>query len=259
MAGRFSLDGQTAIVTGASTGIGKAIAHRYAKAGANTVVCSRTANDIERVSDDINAGPADGSAVAIECDVTDRSSVRKLVEQTVDQFGCLDILVNNAGAGFMSSFADISENGWKTIVDINLHGVFQCSQIANEYMQETDGGVVINLASLGGEYGAPTMSHYGAAKAGIINLTRTLGYEWTDDNIRVNCISPGLVATEGVKTQMGLEAGAEPDRTQVDRHFGHPEEIADIAQFLASPASSYINGETITAEGIPTVEEPPEI
>lgn len=258
MSDRFSLDGQTAIVTGASTGIGEAIAKRYAQAGATVALCSRTYSDVEAVADEINDTVGPNTAVAFEGDVTDRGDVEALVEGCVAEFGGLDVLVNNAGAGFVSEFSEISDNGWQTIVDINLHGTYRCANIAWEYLREDDGGCVINLASLGGEYGAPTMSHYGAAKAGIINLTRTLGYEWAEDSIRVNCISPGLVATDGVVTQMGLKGADDVDRNTVDRSYGLPEEIADVAQFLASQAASYINGETITAEGIPTVEEPPD-
>jgi 3-oxoacyl-[acyl-carrier protein] reductase len=258
MSDRFKLNGKTAIVTGSSTGIGEAIAKRYAKAGASVAVCSRTYEDVRTVANEINDFAESDTAVAFECDVTDRTDVEALVEGCIEEFGGLDILVNNAGAGFVSEFSEISENGWQKIVDINLHGTYRCAQIAREYLRDDGGGTVINLASLGGEHGAPTMSPYGASKAGIINLTRTLGYEWADDDIRVNCISPGLVATEGVVTQMGLEGADTVDRTSVDRNYGLPEEIADIAQFLASPAASYINGETVTAEGIPTVEEPPD-
>jgi NAD(P)-dependent dehydrogenase (short-subunit alcohol dehydrogenase family) len=258
MSDRFCVNGRTAIVTGSSTGIGQAIATRYAKAGASVAVCSRTYSDVQAVAGEINETVGPNTAVPFECDVTDRTDVEALVEGCVDEFGSLDVLVNNAGAGFVSEFSEISEKGWHTIVDINLHGTYRCAQTAWEHLRADNGGAVINLASLGGEYGAPTMSPYGAAKSGIINLTRTLGYEWAEDGIRVNCISPGLVATDGVVTQMGLNGADDIDRTTVDRHYGQPEEIADLAQFLASPAASFINGETITASGIPFVEEPPD-
>jgi 3-oxoacyl-[acyl-carrier protein] reductase len=106
--------------------------------------------------------------------------------------------------------------------------------------------------------GSPYMSHYGAAKAAVINLTRTLSYEWAAEGVRVNCIAPGFVATAGVESQMGISAD-EVDRTEVKRRMGTVEEIADLAQFLASPASSYIIGETITAQGLPRIEESPEV
>ncbi|MCL7418784.1 MAG: SDR family oxidoreductase, partial [Halalkalicoccus sp.] len=128
---------------------------------------------------------------------------------------------------------------------------------AGEHLKD-GGGTVINLASVAGQRGSPYMSHYGAAKAGIINLTTTLSAEWAGDDVRVNCIAPGFVATPGVESQMGVSA-ENIERGDVERRIGLSEEIADIAQFLASPASSYVVGETITAGGVPRVEESPEV
>jgi NAD(P)-dependent dehydrogenase (short-subunit alcohol dehydrogenase family) len=271
---RFSVNGRTAIVTGASSGIGREIAERFASEGADVAICSREQGDVDDVAAAINDRSADGSetdngeidtdggdgrgrAVAIECDVTDREAVGALVEGTVEEFGGLDCLVNNAGASFMASFSDISENGWETIVDIDLHGTYRCTQAAGPYLRESEdgsGGTIINVASVAGQAGSPYMSHYGAAKAGVINFTTTLAYEWADDGVRVNCIAPGFVATPGVESQMGVSAES-IDREAVSRRIGTSEEIADIAQFLASPASSYVVGETITAQGVPRIEE----
>jgi len=248
----FSVAGRTAIVTGASSGIGKSIAERFAADGANVVICSREQGNVDPVAEGIEASEAPGSALAVECDVTDREAVAALVDATVEEFGGLDCLVNNAGASFMTAFSDLSENGWKTIVDINLHGTYHCTQIAGEAMGE--GGTVINVSSVAGERGAPYMSHYGAAKAAVSNLTATLGYEWASRGVRVNCVAPGFVATPGVEAQMGVSA-KDVDREEVDRRIGTSEEIADIVQFLASPASSYIVGETVVAQGVPPIEE----
>jgi NAD(P)-dependent dehydrogenase (short-subunit alcohol dehydrogenase family) len=251
---RFSVGDQTAIVTGASSGIGEAIAEQFARDGANVVVCSREQGNVDPVAE----GLADtaGEALAVECDVTDPAAVEALVEATVAEFGGVDCLVNNAGASFMAGFEDISENGWKTIVDINLHGTYHCTQAAGEALAD-GGGTVVNLASVAGQQGAPYMSHYGAAKAGVINLTSTLAYEWADEGVRVNCIAPGFVATPGVEAQMGVTA-EDVDREEVDRQMGTSEEIADITRFLASPASSYIVGETVTARGVPDIAETPD-
>ena len=249
---QFSVDGTSAIVTGSSSGIGRSIAERFADDGANVVVSSREQENVDPVAEGINEADG-GRALAIECDVRDRGAVDDMVETTVDEFGGVDVLVNNAGASFMADFEDISENGWKTIVDINLHGTYHCCQSAGAHMRAEDGGVIINVASVAGQQGSPMMSHYGAAKAAVINFTRTLSYEWADDGVRVNCIAPGLVATPGVASQMGVEAG-EIDRTEVDRQIGKSEEVADLAQFLASPASSYVIGETVTIAGVPRLE-----
>ena len=253
---QFSVADQTAIVTGASSGIGRAIAERFADDGADVVVCSREQDNVDPVAEDINESEG-GSALAVECDVRERDTVEALVDATVEEFGTVDCLVNNAGASFMANFEGISENGWKTIVDINLHGTYHCTQAAGEVMREGGGGTIVNFASVAGQEGAPFMSHYAAAKAGIINLTSTLAFEWADDDVRVNCIAPGFVATPGVESQMGVSA-ENIDREEVDRKIGTSEEIADIAQFLASPASSYVVGETITARGVPDIMESPE-
>ncbi|MFQ3318400.1 MAG: 3-oxoacyl-[acyl-carrier protein] reductase [Natronomonas sp.] len=256
---QYSVEGKTAIITGSSQGIGAVTAKRFADGGANVVVTSRTQEKVDEVAAEINESDRPGEAIAVECDVRDRDAVEALVEATVEEFGSLDTMVNNAGASFMAGFDDISENGWKTIVDINLHGTFHCSQVAGQQMQEQgDGGTIINFASVAGTKGSPYMSHYGAAKAGVVNLTTTLAYEYADHDIRVNCIAPGFVATPGVESQMGVSA-ENVDRDDVKRRMGLSEEIADIVQFLSTEASSYIIGETITAKGLPDIEETPEV
>jgi 3-oxoacyl-[acyl-carrier protein] reductase len=253
---RFRIEGQTAIVTGASSGIGRAIAEQFAADGADVVICSREQGNVDPVAEGIDGSDRPGRVLAIECDVTDRGAVEALVEATVAEFGGIDTLVNNAGASFVANFDDISTNGWETIVDINLHGTYHCTQAAGEHLAD-GGGSVVNMASVAGQQGAPYMSHYGAAKAAVINLTSTLAYEWAGRGVRVNCIAPGFVATPGVESQMGVTA-SDIDRGSVDRTIGLSQEIADVTQFLASPASSYVVGETIRAAGVPQIEETPE-
>jgi 3-oxoacyl-[acyl-carrier protein] reductase len=254
---QFAVDGDTAIVTGSSSGIGRAIAERFAADGVDVVVCSREQDNVDPVAEGINDDvDVPGRAIAVECDVTDRDAVEALVEATVEEFGGVDVLVNNAGASFMANFDDISPNGWKTILDINLTGTYHCCQAAGEELKD-GGGQVVNFSSVAGQQGAPWMSHYAAAKAGIENLTTTLAFEWAEDDVRVNCVAPGFVATPGVASQMGVTAD-ELDRDDVDRRIGTSEEIADVTQFLASRASSYLTGETITARGTPDIMETPE-
>ena len=256
---RFSVGGKTAVVTGASSGIGREIAELFAADGANVVVCSREQENVDPVAEEIREATADegGDALAVECDVTDRDAVDALVEATVEEFGGLDVLVNNAGASFMSSFGDISPNGWQKILDINLGGTYNCAQAAEEYLKD-GGGSVINVASVAGQQGAPYMSHYGAAKAAVVNLTSTLAFEWAGDGVRVNCIAPGFVATPGLASQMGISAD-EIDRESVERRVGLSEEIADVARFLASDAASFVVGETVAAAGVPDVMESPDV
>ncbi|WP_227356220.1 SDR family NAD(P)-dependent oxidoreductase [Haladaptatus salinisoli] len=253
---KSSLDGTTAIVTGASSGIGEVIAKRFAEDGANVVICSREQNDVDSVAEQIEE--SGGRAVAVECDVTNREGVEALVTTTVDEFGSVDTLINNAGTRFMTDFDAISEDEWKTVIDVNLHGTYHCTQAAGEHLKKGGGSVInIGLSSAASQRGTPGLSHYSAAKAAVINLTTTLAYEWASDNVRVNCIAPGFVATPAVEAGLGFSA-AEINRNDVQRSIALPEEIADIAQFLAGPSSSHIVGETITVDGVPRIEEPPE-
>jgi 3-oxoacyl-[acyl-carrier protein] reductase len=252
MPDNFAVTG-TAVVTGASSGIGRAVAERFAADGADVVVCSREQDNVDPVAEGIREDG--GSALAVECDVTDRDAVDALVEATVEEFGGLDVLVNNAGASFVAGFDDISPNGWDTIMDVNLGGTYHCTHAAAEHLKD-GGGAVVNVASVAGQEGAPYMSHYAAAKAAIINLTRTLAIEWAGDDVRVNCIAPGFVATPGLEAQMGVSAD-DVEREEVDRRIGVSEEIADAVRFLASPAASFVVGETLTAGGVPQGEEVP--
>lgn len=254
MVDQFHVAGETAIVTGASQGIGEAVAKTLAADGVNVALCSRSRNRFQSVVDDIEN--ADGTVWGAECDVTDRERVFEFVGEVVDEFGGVDILVNNAGGSFQSSFEDLSENAWKTIIDINLHGAFHFIQAVGEVMREGDGGHIVNMISGAGlEGGAPNMSQYGAAKAGLKNLTESLADEWNEHDIRTNCVAPGLIATQGVVDSLGIEPEKLPARDQVDRYIGIPQEPADIVQFLCSPAASYLNGTTIRA-GVPSSERP---
>jgi NAD(P)-dependent dehydrogenase (short-subunit alcohol dehydrogenase family) len=248
----FTIRGSTAVVTGSSSGIGRAIAERFARDGVDVVVSSRSQENVDPVAAAINEAEYDGRALAIECDVTDWAAIEALVERTTAEFGPIDVWVNNAGASFVAPAEDISENGWKTIVDINLHGAFNCAQIVGEQMRERGEGTIINISSVAARDGAPGMSHYAASKAGMNNFTRTLAYEWAEYGVRVNGIMPGLIATEGLESQEGIGAD-DIDREEVDRQIGTPDELAAVAQFLASPAASYILGETITVEGVPRI------
>jgi NAD(P)-dependent dehydrogenase (short-subunit alcohol dehydrogenase family) len=246
----FDVSDETAIVTGASQGIGRAIAETLAAGGADVAICSRSQDRVDPVAEEINE-EADGSALAVECNVRERDQVEDFVEATVEEFGDVDVLVNNAGGEFVAAFEDISPNGWNSIVDLNLNGTFHCTQVAGEVMREGDGGCIINLSSVNGQHAAPNESHYSASKAAIIRLTETLAVEWADYGIRVNCVAPGLIQTPGVAETLGIQSEQMPPRDQVDRRIGHGEDIADVVQFLVSPAASFMTGETVTVKGVP--------
>ena len=252
---QFSVAGDSALVTGGSRGIGRAIAERFAADGVDVALCSREQNEARGVADEI-ADDADADVVGVECDVRDREAVESLVDAAVSEFGGVDVLVNNAAATFASSFDDIDPAGWESVLDTNLTGTYNCLQAAADPLRD-GGGHVVNVASVAGLRGSPYMSHYGASKAAIVNLTRTVAYEWAEFGVRVNCVAPGYVATSAVAEQLGI-APDDVDREEVGRQTGLPEEVADLAQFLASPASSYVVGETLRARGRPDLKRRPD-
>ena len=191
----FSLENKIAIVTGGGVGIGRSIAIEFAKAGADVVVASRKIENLEPVTDEIKKLGRRSFAMAM--DVRQEDAVKALVERTVTDLGRLDVMVNNAGASFRANPEDISPNGWNTVVQINLNGVFFGCKWAGRQMMAQGGGVIINVSSIAGVHGSTMMPHYGAAKAAVINYTRSLGMAWGRKNIRVNCIAPGPIETEG--------------------------------------------------------------
>ena len=257
----FSLEGKTAIVTGGGTGIGKSIAIEFARAGADVAICSRKLEHLEPVEKEIrNLGR---KAFSMTLDVRQEEQVKAIVERVATDWGRLDIMINNAGASFRAKPEDISVNGWNTVIQINLNGVFLgCKWAGRQMMQQPNGGVIVNISSIAGVYGSTMMSHYGAAKAAVINFTRELGMAWGRRGVRVNCIAPGPVETEGyygvlyktdpAAAQKTYEAVAA--RVGMGR-WGKVEEIAYPCVFLASDASSWMTGETIVIDGGPSPRE----
>ena len=256
----FSLESKTAIVTGGGTGIGKSIAIEFARAGADVAICSRKLEHLEPVSKAIHDLGKRTFAVAV--DVRQEDQVKAMVERAVAEWGRLDVMVNNAGASFRAKPEDISVNGWNTVVGINLTGAFLgCKWAGRQMMAQKTGGVIINISSVAGVYGSTMMSHYGASKSAVITLTRELGSAWGRQGVRVNCIAPGPVETEGyldVLKQAGPDGKKTYDavaaRVGMGR-WGQVEEIAYPCIFLASDASSWMTGETIVIDGGPSARE----
>lgn len=247
------LAGETAVVTGASRGIGRTTAKRLAEAGADVVVAARSEDMLGDVVDEIEADtPSRG--LAVPTDVRDEDEMTALAEEaTAFGDGSIEILVANAGANFHVPVDEMSLNAWKTIVDINLNGTFLTSNVFADALAAADTGRVVTMSSVVGRDGVAESAHYASSKAGIELFTRTLAMEWADRNVRVNCVRPGLVATPGVEENRGITA-ENIDRTQVAREIGHPTEIAELVLFLVSPSASYITGQTYTAEGVPSGE-----
>ena len=248
---QFDLTDKVAIVTGGGTGIGRGIALEFAKAGADVVVGSRKQANLDSTAEDINV--LGRQSLAVVTDVRMPEQVDDLIKQTVDRFGRIDILVNNAGGSFESPVEEMSPNGWDTIININLKGTFLCCRAAGKLMIQQKHGKIINISSVAGVNGSPKMAHYGAAKAGIINLTKSLASAWAQYNINVNCIAPGPIETEGLKAAYGITSEDLAERAKAIPlgRYGQPKDIAHTAIFLASEASSFQTGETIIVSGGP--------
>ncbi|HUV44912.1 MAG TPA: glucose 1-dehydrogenase [Dehalococcoidales bacterium] len=246
----FELKDKIAIVTGGAGGIGTCIALQYAKAGANVVAVSRNQENLDKVAAEIKA--LGRESLAIATDVCIPEQVDNMVKQTVDRFGRIDIMVNNAGRGSLPVMPEeLSFEDWNTIIALNLTGPFLCSIAAGKVMIEQKSGKIINISSTAGIKGSPGMAHYGAAKAGVINLTKSLANAWAQHNINVNCIAPGLTATPGLKSAGWMPPDKTEDGTPVPPlQFPHgPEEVANLALFLASALSDHISGELIPIRG----------
>ncbi len=257
MASPFSVEGKVAIVTGGGVGIGRSIALEFARAGADVVIASRKMENLEPVTAEIKKLGRRSLALAV--DVRQEEAVKELVERTARDLGRVDVMINNAGASFRAKTEDISPNGWNAVVGINLNGVFFGCKWAGRHMMTQGQGVIINVASIAGVHGSMMMPHYGAAKAAVINFTRSLGMAWGRQNIRVNCIAPGPVETEGyldVLTKQEPSAAKKAYDTVASRvgmgRWGKVEEIAYPCIFLASDASSFMTGATIVVDGGPS-------
>ncbi len=240
----FDLTGKTAIVTGGAGGIGVHIALGYARAGAKVVVASRNLENLERVVARIDADG--GQSLAVKVDITESEQVDDMIAKTVDKFGTVDVIVNSAGRwGKSYQPEDTPLDEWHNIVDLNLTGTFLCCLAAGRQMITQGSGKIINVSSTAGTKGNPGQLHYSASKAGVLSLTNNLAMMWAAHNINVNCIIPGLIATEELKGYNIIPSDTKPDGTRVSplELPPKPENVADLALFLASAASDSITGE----------------
>jgi NAD(P)-dependent dehydrogenase (short-subunit alcohol dehydrogenase family) len=243
---QFSLDGKIAIVTGASRGLGKAIALAIADAGADLAIASRTEANIQDTAAEI-VEQKKRRVLAITADVRYQDQVDNLVSETIKEFGRIDILVNNAGGTFSAPWMTISEGGFDALIRENLKSVFMCSQAVAEKMISQKKGVIINNSSIAGIGCSIFSAPYGAAKAGIISLTKTMAVELGCYNIRVNAVAPGTIITPE-SLQVAKKYPSSTENTPLNR-MGTPEEVSGAFIFLASDASSYVTGTVITIDG----------
>jgi NAD(P)-dependent dehydrogenase (short-subunit alcohol dehydrogenase family) len=240
----FDLQGKTAIVTGGAGGLGRSMVATLAAAGANVVVASRNQENISKIADAINQKGQ--SALAIAVDITNEDQVDSLIEQTVAAFGSVDIIVNNAGRWGKSHKAeDTPLDEWRDVVEQNLTGVLIPCLAAGKQMIKQGAGKIINISSTAGSKGNPGQLHYSAAKAGVISLTNNLAFMWAPHNINVNCILPGLTATDELKGYGIIPTSPDKNGKEVPRLNlpPGPEDVANLTLFLASPASDALTGE----------------
>jgi 3-oxoacyl-[acyl-carrier protein] reductase len=247
MISRFSLLGKTAVVTGGSRGIGRAIALGLAEAGADVVLTYKSNRaEADKVVADI--GKLRRRALALPMDVTDRKSVEAAANDA-RVFGAISILINNAGINKPTDFDQVSDSDWDEIVGTNLKGPFVAAQVFLPLLKDTGGGSIVNISSVSGQYGGPRTAHYAASKAGLISLAQVIARFGAQYNVRSNTIAAGLIASDMAAAGMAAASVQKAAEGIVLKRLGTPQEVADAAVFLASDASSYITAQTLNVNG----------
>jgi NAD(P)-dependent dehydrogenase (short-subunit alcohol dehydrogenase family) len=247
----MKLQGKVTIITGATDGIGKATALKFAAEGAKVVMVGRSGARGRSAESEVRKL---GDAVYRQADVSNSSQVKEFIEETIKRHGRIDILVNNAAIVHAGTILTTSEEKWDEIIDINLKGVFLCCKYAIPHMQKNGGGIIVNIGSINSMMAMENEAVYDTSKGGVLMLTKAMALDFARSNIRVNCILPGAVET----TMLDASINAASDPTQarewtIQRHpvrrFGKPEEIAEVALFLAADAPPFMTGAIIPVDG----------
>ena len=237
--------GQVALVTGGGSGLGRAIAESLARAGADLLLAARQVERLEQAAKEIHAATGRRVETAF-VNIRERAAVEALEARARELFPRIDVLVNNAGGQFAQPARDFKPKGWNAVIDTNLNGTWNMIQVFGTRMLERQAGVITNIIAVVGR-GFPGLAHTAAARAGVLELTRTLAYEW-GPAVRLNCVAPGAVETEGFKNAY------DPNIAQVFEgvpaaRYGTREEVAHAVTFLSSPAASYVTGEVLFVAG----------
>lgn len=244
----FDLTGKVALVTGASRGLGRAMARGLARAGADLVLCARSEGDLRDAASEIEA--MGRRAMVVPVDVLNVASVEEMVRRAVEGMGRIDVLVNNAGVNIRKSVVELDEAEWDLVLDTNLKGYFLVGRAVGRQMISQGGGKVINVASILGAVGLPNQVAYASSKGGVIQMTKVMALEWAPYHINVNAIAPTYFETPLVAA---IRNDPERYRFIVERtpmgRWGQPEELEGVVIFLASKASDFITGQTIFIDG----------
>jgi NAD(P)-dependent dehydrogenase (short-subunit alcohol dehydrogenase family) len=251
----FDLSGQVAVITGSSRGIGRAIAQRMAEHGARVVVSSRKADACQAVADDINQRHGEERAIAIAANISSKDHLQAMIDHTLVKWGRIDTLVCNAASNpYYGPMAGISDEQFRKILDNNIVANHWLATMVTPHMRAQPGGAIVIVSSIGGLRGSPIIGAYCISKAADMQLARNLAVEHGPDNIRVNCIAPGLIQTDFAKALWEDEALlAQRNQTTPLRRIGQPDEIAGAAVFLASPAARFMTGQSMVIDGGVTI------
>lgn len=240
------LAGRTAIVTGASQGLGRAIAIELGRNGAKVACVARNA---EKLAETVGAiAAAGGTAEAFSCDVKSKESVEQVIDAVCEKWGKLDILVNNAGVTRDTLLPRMTDDEWDDVIITNLRGAFLFARAASRYMMRARYGRIINISSVSGLIGNAGQTNYSASKAGLIGMSRSLSKELAGRNVTVNCVAPGFIESEMTKV-LGPIVIEEAKKRIPAKRLGQPEDVAACVLFLASGAASYVTGQTLTVDG----------
>lgn len=237
---------KVAVITGGSSGIGKATAIRFAKEGAKVIIWDVNLTDAEKVIEEIKE--IGGIGKAYEVDVTDRKQIEEATNRVIEEFDKIDILINNAGITMDATLLKMKEEQWDKVIDINLKGTFNCGQVIAKHMAERQSGVILNAASVVGLYGNFGQTNYAASKWGVIGMTKTWAKELGRKNIRVNAVAPGFISTDMVKKMPEKVLNMMKEKALLGR-LGTPEEVANAYLFLASDEASFITGTVLSVDG----------
>lgn len=244
---------KTVLITGGGRGIGREIALGFGRLGANVVIASRNPDHLAPTKADIEA--LGNQCLAVPMSIREPEQVNALIQATIDQMGRIDFLINNAGGQFPARPWEVSDRGWRSVIDLNLNGTWNMCNAVGQHMMGNSQGAIVNIVHVYSmDRGAPPFVHSGAARAGVVNMTKSLAYYYARHGVNINALAPGSIDTQGLHEEEYAHAEmadyANQQLKDIPSHrLGTPEEVAGMCVFLCSPAAAYINGSLIVADG----------